>query len=241
MRALDWQTVLDASLAVSSSDDGATGGVAGIAAGFGPSVDDIVVFSSYATQSVQGKLIKKPLLIGENNHESGLFEVLLGVQNSSLPSSTWDFLATSLFTCALKTRALASLYNKVPTWRYRYFGNFPNLAISTKPDAGAWHGIEIPTIFGADLDIQNKVGRTPEQEAVAAYVRGMWMAFAKDPVNGLNNYEGGLPQYHPLKTSLLRPAYNNQPGANAVNPALYDIDCVIDEPLLGVLQLLGLI
>lgn len=239
MRAVDWQTVQDTSVAVGASSSGATGGVAGIASGFGPSVDNIVVYGNYAVQSVSGNLIKRPILLGENNHEQGLFQVLLGLQNQSYSDATWDFLATSLFTCALSERALASFYNKVPTWRYRYFGNFPDLKLSTVPDSGAWHGIEIPTIFETDLDIQNVVPRTSAQEEVAAYACGMWMAFAKDPVNGLTNY--GLPQYNPLQSTLLRPAYNNQTGPNAVNPALYDIGCVTDEPLLGVLELLGLV
>ncbi|CAK7219176.1 hypothetical protein SBRCBS47491_003757 [Sporothrix bragantina] len=238
MRAIDWQTVQDTSLAVAAASS--SSGIAGISSGFGPSVDNIVVFADYAAQSASGSLIKRPLLIGENNDEAGLFKVIFGLTGQTqLSDAEWSFLETSLFTCALSERALASLCNSVPTWRYRYFGNFPDLQLSTVPDSGAWHGIEIPTIFGTDLDIQNAVQRTPAQEQVAAYVRGMWVAFAKDPVNGLTNY--GLPKYNPLAATLLQLAYYNQTGPNTVNPAVYDIGCVIDEPLLGILEALGLI
>ena len=30
-----------------------------------------------------------------------------------------------------------------PTWRYRYYGDFPNMVITTKPYSGAFHGAEV--------------------------------------------------------------------------------------------------
>lgn len=179
MKNLDWQTVQTASVESQST---------GLSSGFGPSVDEIVVFSDYASRSVKGNLIKRPLLIGSNNYEAGLFKVIYGLENVTYPEAEWEFLQTSLFTCAIAERALASIYNSVPTWRYRYFGNFPNLRLSTVPDSGAWHGIETSTIFGTDLDVQNILGRTNDQEKFTKYVRGMWAAFAKDPAKGLSKY-----------------------------------------------------
>ncbi|KAI1373874.1 putative carboxylesterase [Hypoxylon crocopeplum] len=229
MQGLDWQAVQKG--IVSGS------GLSGVSGGFGPSVDDIIVFSDYATRSVEGNLTKRPLLIGENHYEVGLFKVLFGLQGVTYPEAEWQFLQTSLYTCALSERALASVYNHVPTWRYRYFGNFPDLQLSTVPDSGAWHGAETAAIFGTDLDIQNVMGRTEAQEQIAAYVRGMWAAFAKDPTNGLTEY--GLPTYHPLQSTLLRLAYDNATGPNAGYPAQYDIGCVVDAPLADVIVGLG--
>ena len=254
MKNLNWQTVQTASIKSQSG---------GLSSGFGPSVDNIVVFSDYANRSAKGNLIKRPLLIGSNNYEAGLFKVIYGLMNVTYPEAEWDFLQTSLFTCAISERALASVFNKVPTWRYRYFGNFPNLQLSTVPDSGAWHGIETSTIFGTDLDIQNVLGRTDAQEQIAKYVRGMWAAFAKNPTQGLVKYAQqmetnqrevyesretnfrlhsyGLPNYHPLRSTLLRLAYNNQTGPNAAYPAKYDIGCVVDGPLIEAVVGLGLL
>lgn len=78
MGAKRWQTVQGTSVAVAASSG--SSGVVGIASGFGPSVDDIVVYANYAVQSVSGDLIKLPLLIGESDHEAVLFEVLLGLE-----------------------------------------------------------------------------------------------------------------------------------------------------------------
>lgn len=180
MLNLDWQTIQNAI--------GSGSGLGGVSGGFGPSVDDTIVFSDYANRSAKGNLTKRPLLIGDNNYEVGIFKISFGLQNVTYPEAEWEFLQMSVYTCPISERALASVYNDVPTWRYRYFGNFPNLQLSTIPDSGAWHGIEIPTIFGTDLEIQNVVGRTEAQEQIATYVRGMWAAFAKDPTNGLTKY-----------------------------------------------------
>lgn len=230
MRSLDWQTVQN------GIADGT--GLGAVSGGFGPSADDVVVFSDYAARTVQGNVTKRPLLIGENDYEVGLFKVLFGLQNVTYPEAIWQFLQTSIYTCPLSERAVSSVYNGAPTWRYRYFGNFPDLQLSTVPDSGAWHGAETAVVFGTDLDIQDVVGRTGAQEQIATYVRGIWAAFAKDPTNGLTNY--GLPTYHPLKSTLLRLAYDNATGPNAAFPVQYDIGCVIDEPLADALVAVGL-
>ena len=92
---------------------------------------------------------------------------------------------TQIFTCPIGERALASAVNNAPVWRYRYFGNLPNLKLSTDPDSGAWHGSEVCVLFGTDEDVQHIVKRTPEEEEFEQYMRGAWAVFAKDPERGL--------------------------------------------------------
>ena len=153
---------------------------------FGPTVDNIVVFSDYIQRSAAGKLAKKPLMIGTNNNEAGLFKPILAAGNVTLSEAEWDFLQFLLFTCSSSERAIVSVLNKIPTWRYRYFGDFPNLELTTVPASGAWHGAEVPVIFGTDLDIQTLTPRTKVERQIATYMLGAWTAFAKDPLNGLN-------------------------------------------------------
>ena len=176
MRSKEWQAVQDAipeASGFSTSD-------------FGPTIDEIVVFSDYAARSAAGNVAKKPLFIGTNNNEAGLFKPIFAAQNVTYPEAEWDYLQYVLFTCSSATRAVASVVNELPTWRYRYFGDFPNLELTSVPPSGAWHGSEIPVIWGTDLDIQNLAARTTAESQIASYLRGAWVAFAKDPVNGLN-------------------------------------------------------
>lgn len=177
MRSKDWKDIQKAT----------TGSLIGPVTGnFGPTVDNSVVFSDYLERSAGGNLIKRPMMIGSTDWEPGLLQPVADALSLNIPKSGWAYLEFSLFTCLTSYRALAGVVNKIPTWRYRYFGDFPNLKLSTvAQDQGAWHGSEIPIIFGTDMDVQNKVARTPEEEAISKYLRGAWTAFAKDPANGL--------------------------------------------------------
>lgn len=176
MRAMSWQDVQDvlpAGTGLFTSD-------------FAPTIDDTVVFSDYPARSASGKVANRPLLIGSNDNEAGLFKPISAAQNIILPQSTWDYLQLVRFTCPTSSRAVASVVNGLPTWRYRWFGDFPNLQLTSVPASGAWHGAEVPVIFGTDLDIQNVTDRTAAESEIAEYVRGAWVAFAKDPAKGLD-------------------------------------------------------
>ncbi|KAH7395874.1 putative carboxylesterase [Cadophora sp. MPI-SDFR-AT-0126] len=195
---------------------------------FGPTVDNIVAFPNNLERAAAGKLIRKPWLIGNNDNEAGLFEVLFGARGITFPPSYWKLQNQFSFNCKISLRAKAAAL-KVPTWRYHYFGDFPNLALSISPPSGAWHGSEIPMVFGPDLDIQNVTGRTTEQQRVGEYMQGAWAAFVKDPEKGLKKY--GWPRYNPDSKTLVRLAYENQTSANLGLPADYDFTCPWSLPL----------
>lgn len=69
---------------------------------------------------------------------------------------------------------------------------WPNQRIS--PDAGSWHGSEIPSVFGFP-DSKSAGLATPEQSTVSKFMNKAWAEFAKDPENGLSRL--GLPVYDP--------------------------------------------
>ncbi|KAJ8064694.1 hypothetical protein OCU04_007015 [Sclerotinia nivalis] len=198
----------------------ATSGSGGTLGSFGPTVDEIVVFSNYTERSLAGNFTKKPLLIGNNDNEAGLYIATSSLQGLSYPDSYWQTFNLIGFTCPTAYRANYSIQADVTTWRYRYFGSFPDTMIV--PNAGAWHAAEIPLLF--DTNIANPP-ETTEQIAIGKYMRGAWAAFAKDPENGLTNY--GWPKYEPGKDTLIRLAYNNQTGINVANTSLYDADCPV--------------
>lgn len=177
MRSKDWREIQD-SIPVST-------GIASVTGLFGPTIDNITVFGDYVTRSNAGNFIQRPLFLGSNNYEVGLFRPIFDAENVTLTEAQWSYLNFVIYTCPTSYRAEASVSNNVPTWRYRYFGEFPNLRITNSPDSGAWHGSEVPLIFNTDGDLENIVTRTQEETQIADYLRKAWVAFAADPENGL--------------------------------------------------------
>ena len=188
-------------------------GTASILGGFGPTVDDTVIFSNYSQRTPA----KVPMLIGNNNYEGGLFRTEFALSGLLFPDTFWDDFNLQEFTCPAGIRANASIAAGNPTWRYRYFGVFPNLAISS--EAGTWHAAEIPIIFDTAPG-----SSTSEEVSIANYMRGAWAAFAKNPQKGLTTY--GWPEYDTKKDTLIRLAFGNITGPNVINPYRYDADCV---------------
>ena len=192
-------------------------GTSGILGSFGPTVDDTVVFSNYSARTPA----KVPMIVGNNNYEGGIFRTEFALEGIFFSDVFWDDFNLQEFTCPAGIRANASVSAGNPTWRYRYMGVWPDLAISS--EAGAWHAAELAILFDT---VPASPGPTQQEIQFANYMRGAWAAFAKDPVNGLNNYEGGWPQYNVSGDTLIRLAYNNLTGTNAVSPYLYDADCI---------------
>ena len=183
---------------------------------FAPTVDNVIVFSNYSVQTPASI----PVLVGNNDYESGLFRTELALSNLFFPDYVWDAYTLAGFTCPAGIRANASIAANNPTWRYRYFGVFPDINISS--EGGAYHGAELQLLFETTFSTPKP---TAEEINFEKYLRGAWTTFAKDPVNGLTTYEGGWPSYKPAKESLVRLGYNNLVGNNLAFPVLYDAGC----------------
>lgn len=161
------------------------------------------------------------MLVGSNDYEPGLFRTELALLNVYYSDADWDAYNLAGFTCPAGIHADASIAAKINTWRYRYFGIFPNINVSS--EGGVYHVAELPLIFGSTFSHPNA---TAEEIKFEAYMRGAWTAFAKDPVKGLRTYEGGWPSYDPAKESLVCLAYHNLVSTNVAFPMLYDVGCV---------------
>lgn len=97
---------------------------------------------------------------------------------------------------------------------------FPD--ISTRPELRAYHASEIPIVFGT-YNASTIPATTPEI-ALSRFMQGAWVAFARDPKQGLLNL--GWPMYNPNTTSLAQignPA--NQTGVVLTKGALVDSAC----------------
>lgn len=102
---------------------------------FGPTTDDTVVFNNYASR----KAAVGAYLIGNNQNEAGLFRLFQPNQSDAY----WQHFNDRLYTCADARRISRAIEEGNPAWRYRYFGDFANLAMSTDPPSGAYHGAEV--------------------------------------------------------------------------------------------------
>lgn len=110
---------------------------------FWPTIDNKVIFENYTERSAMGEIAKVPILIGNNDNESGLFVIDFLIFNLSDPIGYGPHFDLVHITCPAGQRANASIENGLPTWRYRWFGDFPDLRLTQNPDSGAWHGEEI--------------------------------------------------------------------------------------------------
>ncbi|KAJ4396891.1 hypothetical protein N0V93_001113 [Gnomoniopsis smithogilvyi] len=195
--------------------------------GFQPAADNISVFTDYPALTATGKFSKVPILIGSNDHETGLFESLSKLMatntTASLPPSFWVGVDNSVFVCPSSARANVSVQQGVTTFRYRYFGVFPDTAFSAT--SGAWHSSEILQLSGV-VPAANAMGVpavTQQELAIQKYMRGAWAAFIKDPKQGLVTY--GWPAYQPTLPTVVRLGINNATGPNVASAAMFDGVC----------------
>jgi hypothetical protein len=205
-----------------------------LAAGsFGPTVDDEVVFSDYTNRSLAGNFIKRPILIGNADYEAGLFKVLAELAGLVYSDDFWNAFNQQGFVCPASARANISITNGVPTWRYRWFGTFPNtnLTSSAVPVIGAYHASELPVLFDTAPSGEGIPPNTDAEIAIGAYLRGAWAAFAKDPVAGLGKGNFSWPYYVPGKETLVRLAYGGLSGSNLGDATGYDVGCASTFPV----------
>lgn len=189
-------------------------------AAFVPTIDNVTVFGDYLTRT---NFSKVPILIGNNDNEGGITQALATANTGVSTTASTDTTALdAIFTCPSAQRANISLANNLPVWRYRWFGSFPNTQLLTNVNSGAWHGSELGVLFGTN---QVATPNTPDENAMGIQLRGMWASFAKDPVNGLGAFMGGVPRYTTGGNALIRLGLNNTMGLNLATGNAFDANC----------------
>jgi len=135
---------------------------------------------------------------------------------SILPDAAWATFNAQDFTCPNTFAAHYQQAAGVPTWLFRYFGDWDSLRLY--PTSGAYHGSDVEMIFGASEDVSGLPELEPERETQALMMHA-WATFADDPVNGLAGL--GWPTYNQSKDSLVELAYNNSPVPRFVAPSTF--------------------
>jgi hypothetical protein len=213
-------------------------------AGFSLVADNKTIFADTQQRAANGNFLKVPLLGGTVANEDDIFVVVdelvtTGVSVPVLTELISDLDTALGFTCPAGVTALHRINAKVPTWRYQYQAVFPD--ISTRPDLRAYHASEIPMVFGT-YNVST-IPATPNQIALSHYVQRAWVAFARDPQQGLlNDPEFGWPMYNPNTTSLAQLGnFFNQTGVVFTQGNLVDFVCKDQTALVGALtQLSGI-
>lgn len=192
---------------------------------FLPTVDSRLVFSGtdYLARNQNGSFAKLPILLGTNNNEG---TTLVGSYAAGSGGSQFaiDFITKFSFTCPAAQVATSRTNSSVPVWQYRYFLSAPGSA------QGAFHGSEITSVFGT----YNMTNATLAQQNTSAIMQSAWVAFARDPQNGLNAY--GWPQYQANGTTLIEISKNYYNTTTAIlnsdlpvitfnNSQTYNIEC----------------
>ena len=198
---------------------------------FNPSVDNITGFADYPALSKAGTFAQLPIVTGNNDFEAGIYIEVYALINQTESYTYWENHDNTTFACPAGARANVSASHGLPTWRYRWFGNFPNTRLFTNPDSGAYHCSEIPFIWDTLPTGPGIPEDTEEETSIRAYIQGAWAAFAKNSSGGLSNYEGGWPQYSPFEPTLIRLAYDNVTGTNLALPDIYDATCLTTYPI----------
>jgi carboxylesterase type B len=191
----------------------------GLSLGFGPTVDEETSFSDYEDRKARGRFAQLPVLAGNTNDEgqSGAYK-----EDGSPPNQTQVEVSTQRTTCNLAGVTVARADNDVPVWRWRYHGYFPNLA--PLDWMRSFHSSELPMVFGTspllgpDTDVEIETSR---------YMQDAWVAFAKDPVNGLSEY--GWPTYNPEEETLVELGLDGNTQAVFVDGNQYDEACEASE------------
>lgn len=160
---------------------------------FAPTADNETAFGEYTSLTESGAFAQVPRLHGSNTDEGGSFALDFALLGLVLPPAYWDWHTLAFFGCptAASAEGLAQAAPDVPSWRYMYAADYPNMRLTENPSLGAYHGAELNPLFGTSESLGGR--DTPAEAAMGKYMRAAWAAFAKDPVAGLAGDEFGWP------------------------------------------------
>lgn len=187
---------------------------------FYPMVDNQTIFNDYLSLSSAGDFARLPYLQGHNDYEQGYYVIPAFAQGRNVTAAqTAQFLLES-FVCPISYEAKQRSKVGVPTWAYRYFGDWENTRLY--PTSGAYHGTELHMILGSSEDASG-IPATQVQKDTAKLFQRAVAVFVADPTDGLLN--AGWPQFDPVRKSWVEIAVGNRPAITFADPAEYDGTC----------------
>ncbi|KAF2708538.1 carboxylesteras-like protein [Pleomassaria siparia CBS 279.74] len=187
---------------------------------FYPMVDNETIFADYLSLASSGNFAKLPYFHGHNNYEQGYYVIPAYAQGRNVTEEqTAEFLLES-FVCPVSYEARSRVAAKVPTWVYRYFGDWDNTRLY--PTSGAYHGTELDMILGISQDVSGLPASRAQNDTWRLFQRAV-AAFVDDPESGLTRF--GWPQFNPDTESWIEIAVGNKANATFAKPEKYDAPC----------------
>lgn len=190
---------------------------------FHPTIDNVTVYADYTALSAAETFARIPYLAGNTDEESGYYRISAARQNITLTDQQWRLFDLEGFACATGIEAAARARAGVPMWRFRYFGDWPNLRLY--PGSGSYHGLDLHMIFGGIEDIVGSdLPSNIHENRTMNYMMRAWAVFVDNPTSGLST-KMHWPKYDPTRNTLARLGYKLDPRSSFVAPALYDGAC----------------
>ncbi|KAK1981780.1 carboxylesterase [Colletotrichum cereale] len=155
--------------------------------GFSPQVDNKIVFANYTEKAALGEMSDLPAIIGFNAAE-GLFLAPYDAENGPDPAVA-DSLSYEFFWCPTTKTTNERLAAGRTTYRYYHSAVFNNT--SPRSWMGAYHGSELPLIFGTHADFRGD--STPFEYDLSHTMMDAYTAFVKGSTAGLEAI--GWPAY----------------------------------------------
>ena len=160
-------------------------------------------------------------MLGNNHNEQGWYVIPAFADGiTANDAQTRQFLLES-FTCPNSLAASDRVRQNVPTWLFRYFGDWDNLRLH--PTSGAYHGCDMQMVFGTSEDTSGLATNSTERQ-VAKLWQSIWSAFAEDPRRGLST-KLGWPTFNPGLPTLAQIALESRSDINYTFPATFDAQC----------------
>jgi len=174
---------------------------------FRPTFDNYTQLQNAEVVRRAGQIAKVPIITGTNANEGILFTFTqtdtqrflrsLGLTDAQIQLVLAVYPIGQLRITSPATQAAAILTDlsfqcpsaivandsapHVPTWRYYYNATFPFAQIVPGLDFGAFHGSEVPVVFGTI----ESYGDVPEGgKRLSDLVQNMWATFARNPTGG---------------------------------------------------------
>jgi carboxylesterase type B len=155
---------------------------------FSPVVDNVTVFANYKERAGAGAVAKLPALIGSARDDGVAF---MPYDPAGVDVEMAELVTMNFFYCpSLKAGRTRVAADTGPVYRYVYAGNFTN--VSPRPWMGAWHGAELPMLFGTHPDYRGN--STALEYATSHAMQDAWLALVATagkamPVDGWDAWD----------------------------------------------------
>lgn len=162
---------------------------------FVPVIDNTFIFPNYTERYMQGKYSNLPYLQSTTSNEGSAL-IATGanypIDDGAWPNQTAinEFTLNTLVCTAMQS-SIDRASVQAPTYRFQWSANIST--VSPLPWLGAYHGSDLPYIFGSFQDYLGRPPPPPFAFTVSRTVQDLLYAFAQDPDEGLAKM--GFPDY----------------------------------------------